>query len=86
MVCKRLIEGLVAVGLMVSCLTFSVGCETDAQTGALLGSAIGAAAGAAIDHDKRGRGSAVGVGIGAVGGYIVGNEMDKKKARERDEY
>jgi hypothetical protein len=71
--------------LLASCVVLVgmiAGCQSDAQTGALLGSAVGAGAGAAIDHDNRGRGALIGAGIGAVGGYIVGNESDKNKARE----
>ncbi len=58
------------------------GCQSDAQTGALIGSGVGAAAGAGIDHNNRGRGALIGAGVGAIGGYIVGNESDKNKARE----
>ena len=58
---------LIAVLLAVIGLAGTGGCETDAQTGLLIGSAIGAAAGAGIDHDNRGRGAAIGAGIGAIG-------------------
>ena len=64
-----------------------VGCQSDAQTGALIGTAIGAAAGAGLDHNKRGRGALIGAAAGAVGGYIVGNEADKQKAkRDQGQY
>lgn len=60
------------------------GCESDAQTGALLGAGIGALAGQAIGGDTEGTliGAAVGGGIG----YVVGNEGDKKKAKEQRQY
>ena len=62
------------------------GCQTDAQTGALLGSMIGAAAGAGLDHNNRGRGALIGAGAAGLGGYVVGNERDKAKARKTSEY
>lgn len=56
------------------------GCETGGQTGALVGSGIGALAGQAIGGDTGATlmGAAVGTGVG----YIIGNEQDKKHARE----
>ena len=56
------------------------GCQTGGQTGALAGAGIGALAGQAIGGDTGGTliGAAVGTGIG----YIIGNEADKKHARE----
>ncbi len=68
---------LIIIAVLVGSLTVAVGCETKAQTGGLGGAAVGAAAGAGIDHNNRGRGALIGAGIGAVGGYIIGNEMDK---------
>ena len=76
--------GALVVGLLAA-VSLS-GSETDAQTWGLLGSAVGAAAGAGIDHDNRGRGAAIGAGIGAVGGYITGNESDKAKTRQTNDY
>ena len=58
-------------------LVFVAGCESDAQTGALIGTAIGAGAGQAIGGDTES--TLIGAGAGAVGGYIIGNERDKKK-------
>ena len=65
---------VVAVGLG---LVFVAGCESDAQTGALIGTVIGAGAGQAIGGDTEA--TLIGAGAGAVGGYIIGNESDKKK-------
>ena len=55
-------------------------CETGGQTGALAGGGIGALAGQAIGGDTGSTliGAAVGSGIG----YIIGNESDKKHAKE----
>ena len=72
--------------LAIACLLNVSGCQTDAQTWSLLGAGIGAAAGAGLDHDKRGRGAAIGGAVGAGTGYIVGNESDKAKSRRSDEY
>jgi outer membrane lipoprotein SlyB len=67
-----LILAFVSLGLV-----FVGGCESDAQTGALIGTAIGAGAGQAIGGDTES--TLIGAGAGAVGGYIIGNESDKKK-------
>ncbi len=56
---------------------FAVGCESDAQTGALIGTAVGAGVGQAIGSSTES--TLIGAGVGAVGGYIIGNEQDKKK-------
>ncbi len=55
-------------------------CQSGGQTGALAGGGIGALAGQAIGGNTKGTliGAAVGTGIG----YIIGNEADKKHARE----
>ncbi len=68
---------LVCVGLMAT-----MGC-TGAQKGAGIGTLGGAAAGALIGHQSgnTGAGAAIGAGAGLLGGYIVGNEMDKNKTQ-----
>jgi len=71
-----LILMVVAVGLG---LAFVAGCESDAQTGALIGTVIGAGAGQAIGGDTES--TLIGAGAGAVGGYIIGSERDKKKTK-----
>lgn len=57
-----------------------IGCETSAQTGALGGAGIGALAGQAIGGNTGA--TLIGTGIGAGVGYLIGNEKDKKHARE----
>lgn len=58
----------------------SGGCATKARTAALAGGGVGALIGQAAGRDTEGTliGAAVGTGIG----YIIGNEMDKKEAKE----
>ncbi len=69
---------IILMAIIVSLGLFLVtGCESDAQTGALIGTAIGAGAGQAIGGDTES--TLIGAGAGAVGGYIIGNERDKKK-------
>jgi outer membrane lipoprotein SlyB len=58
-------------------LIFVAGCQNNAQTGALIGTAAGAGVGQAIGHDTES--TLIGAGVGAVGGYIIGNEVDKAK-------
>jgi uncharacterized protein YcfJ len=60
-------------------LALVTGCESDAQTGALIGTAAGAGIGQAIGHDTES--TLIGAGVGAAGGYMIGNEQDKKKAQ-----
>ncbi len=73
---KGLLITLCVVAMSLG-LVFVAGCESDAQTGALIGTVIGAGAGQAIGGDTEA--TLIGAGIGAVGGYIIGNEKDKKK-------
>ena len=82
----RKLMTMVLLAAMSTAVTLTGGCQSDAQSGGLLGAGVGAAAGAGIDHNNRGRGALIGAGIGAIGGYIVGNESDKNKARERANY
>lgn len=65
---------IVSLGLALTC-----GCESDAQTGALIGTAAGAGIGQAIGHDTGS--TLIGAGVGAAGGYMIGNESDKKKTK-----
>ena len=59
---------------------FTSGCRTRAQSGALVGSGIGALAGAAIGGDTEA--ALIGTAVGSGLGYIIGNEQDKKHAKE----
>ena len=70
---------LVAIGLGAM-ITFAGGCDSSAKTGALGGAGIGALAGQAIGGNTKS--TLIGAGIGAGVGYIVGNEKDKKKAKQ----
>jgi hypothetical protein len=72
--------------LAASCalgLSAATGCETDAQTGTLAGAGIGALAGQAIGGSTGA--TVIGAAAGAGIGYVIGNEKDKKKAREMSE-
>jgi hypothetical protein len=59
------------------------GCETQGKTGALAGGGIGALAGQAIGRDTKS--TLIGAAVGTGAGYIIGNERDKKHAREVNE-
>ena len=77
---------VVSVPLTVVCsviLAFSVGCETNAQNDALIGSGVGAGAGAIIGHQSKHatQGALIGGAAAQAGGYIIGNEQDKKQQR-----
>lgn len=72
---RSVIGGMICVLAMIL-----VGCETAGRTGALAGGGIGALAGQMIGGNTESTliGAAVGTGIG----YIIGNEKDKKHAKE----
>ncbi|MEX2213169.1 MAG: YMGG-like glycine zipper-containing protein [Phycisphaeraceae bacterium] len=53
-----------------------VGCNA-AQTGALYGAGLGSLIGAASNRHRSGENALIGAGIGAVAGYLFGNEVDK---------
>lgn len=72
------LSGLVVVVLALSLLT--QGCETGGQTGSLAGAGIGALAGQIIGGDTKG--TLIGAAVGGGVGYIVGNEKDKKHAKQ----
>ena len=56
------------------------GCESQGGTGALVGGGIGALAGQAIGGDTGS--TLIGAAVGSGVGYIIGNEKDKKRAKE----
>ncbi|MHC4694245.1 MAG: glycine zipper domain-containing protein [Planctomycetota bacterium] len=72
--------------ILVTCFFVSTvltgGCQTRAQTGAAEGVGIGALAGQAIGGNTEA--TLIGAAIGAGAGYIIGNEQDKKAAKEHD--
>lgn len=57
------------------------GCESDAQTGAATGALIGAGVGQLAGGDTEA--TLIGAAVGGGAGYMIGNEGDKKKAREQ---
>ena len=73
----------ILVGLTCVLTVFVAGCETGGKTGALAGAGIGALAGQAIGGDTSSTliGAAAGTGIG----YMIGNEKDKKHAKEMNQ-
>lgn len=80
---RRVITLLVV--LISASMLFVTGCENKAQTGAALGGLGGAAIGAIVGHQSghAGGGALIGGAVGAGGGYIVGNEGDKKDTRQQ---
>jgi len=72
----------VTVAIFSLSLLFAPGCESDTQTGTLVGAAVGAGVGQAIGGSTGA--TLAGAGIGAAGGYMIGREQDKKKARSAD--
>lgn len=77
---KTIITLLLTITVGLGTLVMS-GCESDAQTGALIGTAAGAGIGQAIGHNTTG--TLIGAGVGAAGGYLLGNESDKNKAKKQ---
>jgi len=72
-------KSLICVVVLISGMLVFGGCDSDAGTGGLLGGGIGALAGQAIGGDTKS--TLIGAGIGGAGGYIIGDQRDKKKAR-----
>ncbi|MCB2185824.1 MAG: hypothetical protein KQJ78_05360 [Deltaproteobacteria bacterium] len=77
-----------ATGAVAACLILFLGltlaaggCATKAQTGGLAGAGVGALIGQAIGHNTAG--TLIGTGVGLGLGYIIGNEIDKKEAKDR---
>jgi outer membrane lipoprotein SlyB len=69
--------------VVVSSLIVLGGCENAAQKGALGGAGVGALVGQLAGRDTGS--TLVGAGIGAGVGYIIGNEKDKKQAKQQTE-
>lgn len=63
--------------------TILTGCETGGKTGGLAGAGIGALAGQVIGRDTSS--TLIGAAVGAGAGYMIGNEKDKKHAKEMNE-
>src|SRR5687768_8831920 len=78
-------------GMLISSLSLAplVGCESlpgDKKTqGAVIGGAGGALAGAALGKNNRLVGGLIGGALGAGGGYLVGSQLKKNDAKNRDE-
>ncbi len=70
---------LTKAAVLTLLLTLLGGC-TMAERSALILGALGAAAGGAIGGD--GDSALIGAGIGTLSGYMIGNEMDKARARD----
>jgi hypothetical protein len=56
-------------------------CESGRGTGTLAGAGIGALIGQAAGGNTQA--TLIGAGVGAAGGYIIGNEADRARAREQ---
>ena len=69
----------VAVLMLLSMIGLG-GCQTAGQSGALGGAGLGALVGALAGGSTES--ALIGAGIGTGLGYIIGNERDKKQARE----
>jgi hypothetical protein len=62
-------------------LFLALGCNSKRGTGAAAGAGVGALMGQAIGRNTSS--TLLGTGIGAAGGYVIGNELDRKKAKDR---
>lgn len=73
---------VIGLGISFCLLATFAGCvTTSAQKGAVGGGGVGAIAGQLIGGNTSS--TLIGTGVGMGLGYIIGNEMDKKKATER---
>jgi hypothetical protein len=69
---------LIAVALSL-CTVFLAGCETCAQRGTAVGALVGAGIGQLVGRSPES--TLTGAAIGGAGGYMIGNETDKRRAR-----
>jgi len=78
---KRITLSLLSLTAAFSLMSCSSG--PNARTGTVLGGLGGAAAGGIIGHQSgRGlEGAAIGAGLGALGGNIIGGAQDERNAR-----
>jgi uncharacterized protein YcfJ len=77
---KKLVVLPVAIAVLslgASCANYDSAAKNDAATGALLGGVAGTVIG--NQSGNAGKGAAIGAGAGAVGGYMFGNEKDKRR-------
>lgn len=70
---------VMSVGLVICITSATVGCKSNAGTGSLAGAGAGALIGQAVGRNTAG--TLIGAGVGMGAGYIIGNEMDKNKAK-----
>lgn len=78
---NSLLRSLSSLALMVVTALAAVGCESSRGTGTLAGAGMGALIGQA--SGRTATSTVIGAGIGAAGGYIIGNEVDRRQASER---
>ena len=84
---RRFQEAWFFLAAVLLALTLSAGCSGmgKAEHGAVLGGLGGAAVGSQLGpDDSRGENALIGAGIGAVLGYMVGNEWEKYDQRRLD--
>jgi hypothetical protein len=71
---------VILAAMMLSFGMILAGCDSASGNGALIGGLAGAGVGQLIGHNTTG--TLIGAGVGTAGGYMIGNEMDKKKAEK----
>ncbi len=84
---RKIIMALMAAAVMLAgCQGESIGTTAEKHTGGIVGGVAGAGLGGVIGHavGHNTTGTLIGAGVGAGLGYIIGNEFDKKKAREHN--
>jgi uncharacterized protein YcfJ len=83
---KIIIAFMTATVMLAGCQGENVGTTAKEHTGGIVGGVAGAGLGGIVGHaiGHNTTGTLIGAGVGAGLGYILGNEFDKKKAREHD--
>jgi hypothetical protein len=80
---RKLVSIICIIGLVVTA-SLGAGCATEGQRGAATGAGAGALIGGLANmHGSWAATALIGAGVGAGIGYLIGNEKDKKAARER---
>ncbi len=84
---RKIVLVVMGVAIMLAgCQGQEVGTTAKEHTGGIIGGVAGAGLGGVVGHaiGHNTAGTVIGAGVGAGLGYIIGNEFDKKKAREHN--
>lgn len=80
---RPLLATVAGLALLAGCTDPNTGDLNRAQTGALIGAATGAVLGTNVGGGDRTRNQILGVGLGAIAGGLIGQQLDRQAAELR---